>query len=261
MKYYYFIVEGVHDVQALIKMLKTHHFTRINKKEDVPTYWHPLIPKNYPYEGDLTRPMPTPFFLKEAEGNRSIAIMNAGGEGNFKDSLISALFQLDVTLLESISLFMDADRKTADDKIRDFSYKLIGDPMLEQVAQSIKSWRDGITINNLTFRFYVFPNNESSGELEDLLLDGGELVYDELLRDSSQYIEKVKNSRYPYVKDKYFGKAKEKKMLFGVTANIFRAGKANQVSIQDNDWICSETIETVEAQRRLNEFLKETLHL
>lgn len=45
-------------------------------------HWHPLIPKNYPYEGDLTRPMPTPFFLKEEEGNRSIAIMNAGGEGN-----------------------------------------------------------------------------------------------------------------------------------------------------------------------------------
>ena len=49
------------------------------------------------------------------------------------------------------------------------------------------------------------------------------------------------------------------KMLVGVIANALKPGKANQVSIQDNNWINPETLNSNPIQMTFRKFLNELL--
>lgn len=43
------------------------------------------------------------------------------------------------------------------------------------------------------------------------------------------------------------------KAIVGCITNVMKPGKANQVSIADNDWVSERTIEESEILRRLNQ--------
>ena len=52
MKYYYFIVEGPHDLAAIGKILKLKDFSEVrNVSESIDT-WRTLIPNKYPFIED-----------------------------------------------------------------------------------------------------------------------------------------------------------------------------------------------------------------
>ncbi|EGQ27034.1 hypothetical protein HMPREF9372_0956 [Sporosarcina newyorkensis 2681] len=103
------------------------------------------------------------------------------------------------------------------------------------------------------FGIFVFPNNEESGTLELLLLEGGELVYADLLVGARSYLEDVSE-----IHKRNWTVSDADKVLFGVAANVLKPGKANQVSIQDNQWISDQTIEST-SQIRLLKFLEDIL--
>ncbi|MGR6008841.1 DUF3226 domain-containing protein [Bacillus cereus] len=110
-----------------------------------------------------------------------------------------------------------------------------------------------VSTGNPKVGIYVFPNNEETGTLEKVLLEGANQSYPELVKEATSYIDNID--------DKYKKKWKpsdSQKVLVGCIANILKPGKANQVSIQDNDWICGKSLENG-SQFILNDFIKQIL--
>lgn len=110
-----------------------------------------------------------------------------------------------------------------------------------------------IKLSPIKCGFFVFPNNVEEGTLENVLLEGGEIVYNEIISHARDYLNKVPT---PYTEK--WNDAKYAKSLFGVTANILRPGSANQVSIQYDKWISDETIKQT-SQQNLKLFIDEII--
>ena len=55
MEYHVCIVEGIHDVHVLQKVLRLQQFSSIQRKNELDPYWFDVLPKQYPTsrEGDL----------------------------------------------------------------------------------------------------------------------------------------------------------------------------------------------------------------
>ena len=87
------------------------------------------------------------------------------------------------------------------------------------------------------------------------MLEGASSEYSELYNEAESYIEKLSEKNLAYIKNSTFSGSKKDKMLVGVIANAMKPGKANQVSIQDNNWITNTTLKNG-AQRTFEEFLR-----
>lgn len=77
-KYFYFIVEGIHDTAALWRFLKIKELQQVKKFSDLDHFWTSLVPKNYPHEDNLLGRMPVPTFYQNK--TTSIAIRVAGSD-------------------------------------------------------------------------------------------------------------------------------------------------------------------------------------
>lgn len=73
MDYYFIIVEGVHDIAAVSRCLELENYTKILKESELDKFWIKLVPKTFPYNGDLRRRVPVPTFYRNE--TNSIAIM------------------------------------------------------------------------------------------------------------------------------------------------------------------------------------------
>lgn len=256
-KYYYFIVEGVHDTAALWRFLKLKGFKKVIKLEELDSFWRPTIPTKFPHDNDLLKRVPVPSFFNTDEV--SIAIQAAGSDSKIIKSF-NSLSVIDYEDLAGISIFCDADTLTASERFANL-HKELSDNLSEEFVNII----EGIsfkTIKQATTKFgiYIFPDNENKGTLEALLLDGGVLVYPELIQNAKAYV-----SQAPQIKDslvikelKKWSISSEEKVLLGVAANIIKPGRANQNSIEDNSWISSETLSS-NSQNKLKLFIDEFL--
>lgn len=101
----------------------------------------------------------------------------------------------------------------------------------------------------------MFPDNSRQGTLETVLLECAEISYPTLLTGANAYVDGVDLSF-----KSAWGVSDKNKVVVGCIANVLRPGKANQVSIQDNDWICSSTL-TLKSVDSLNTFVKNLLDL
>lgn len=101
---------------------------------------------------------------------------------------------------------------------------------------------------------FVFPDNNSKGNLENLLLQTAEVEYSELLSLATEYVEKA-SAFCPDLKKE----PKTKKAKVGCIANAMKPGKANQVSIGDDNWVSYRTIEECSMLKMLNNSLKEMI--
>ncbi|WOV85027.1 hypothetical protein PGH26_03610 [Sporosarcina jeotgali] len=249
-KHYYFIVEGVHDTAAIGRFLKQFNLSRIQRIEKLDPFWERTIPKSFPHEGDLLKRVPVPMYFQNDV--ISVAIQTAGS-----DSLIAATFNglvnIDYDELSGIAVFCDADEKVAEER-----FEQVYQSLLKSSEYEMKVFIENVQFNRIKhhptkFGIFVFPNNEDSGTLEQLLLEGGEAAYPDLLHSAKKYVDEVSA-----IYKRKWTQSSEVKVLFGVAANILKPGKANQVSIQDNDWIGTKTIEQTN-QIKLKKFLSDIL--
>lgn len=251
-KYFYFIVEGVHDSAALGRYLKRKNISLIRKIEQVDLFWERIIPKSFPFNGDLLKRMPVPMFYSNEQ--YSIAIQTAGGDSGIVKAFDS-LLNLDYEHLTGVALFCDADTKPAEQCFNDLISRMLNEVDEEYHSIFKEAVFGEVTLGSPSFGVYIFPNNECEGTLENLLLEGGEIVYSDLMASAKEYVKRISLD----YRQKHWSISSEPKVLFGVMANALKPGKANQVSIQDNQWISEETI-TTNSQSRLNDFLEQLLN-
>ncbi|HXM44623.1 MAG TPA: DUF3226 domain-containing protein [Bryobacteraceae bacterium] len=238
MQYSYLVVEGPHDLEFIGRLLRASGLHKVQREAKLGAFWHPLVPRQYPPGGDLLKRVPVPVFFQSA--SHSVAIHSAGGVNRlvptveetrstpgFKSSEIS-----------SVGLFLDADWQTpASDAFTQLKAEIqaIGLPSADAPG----------TVNRAVPRMgvFIFPDNRNPGTLENLLDDCAALVYRELREKAQQFtagaatVQHTNNDRKEF--DKPAGKMK---VTTGCIANFLRPAKAIQTSIEDNRWVCEESL-------------------
>lgn len=156
-KYYYFIVEGVHDTAALSRYLTEKDMKLVRNIEQVDSFWQRIIPLNFPYNGDLLKRMPVPTFYENS--THSIAIQTAEGDSGIARTFIS-LSNLNSEKLAGIAIFCDADSKPAKDSYQSLLNRLHDEVDADYHSIFEKAAFGKVTKENLNFGVYVFPHNE-----------------------------------------------------------------------------------------------------
>lgn len=81
--------------------------------------------------------------------------------------------------------------------------------------------------------------------------DAASISYPELLELAEEYINDASKLQSTLKREQDRNKAK-----VGCIANVMKPGKANQVSIADNDWVSEKTLKSSQMLGRLNEEIK-----
>jgi hypothetical protein len=255
MKHFLLITEGAHDLAALSRILKALGISNeIKKKSNLSSVWHKLIPTKFPFTEDcLDRITPVPSFYENEE--YSIAIKVAGSDTRIfpvLDEVLDAMALEELNAINGIILFCDADDKKCKDQVsRIFKQTEQNNSLSIDINSFLTENVVIIKGRSIKTCIYTFPNNADCGTLEKVLLEGASIVYKDLYELSSKYVLDVGQTY-----KKKWGRSCENKVLVGCIANVLKPGKANQVSINDNDWICQETIDSSVNIKILFEFVK-----
>lgn len=254
MRNYLIIVEGAHDIALLEKLLQLNGVDeKIRNENSLPEVWKHTIPTRYPFSADrLERITPIPSFVKNSEV--SVAIKNASSDVEIMHVLQQTLHLMEfreVDMLSGIMLICDADNLETDKKI----HKILAyreekeDFLLDEKAMELN-----VLVKKIPLYTFVFPDNNSKGNLENLLLQTAEVEYPELLRLATEYVEKASEIYTELKKEQ-----KSKKAKVGCIANVMKPGKANQVSISDDNWVSQRTLKECSMLQMLNKSLKEMI--
>lgn len=243
MRRIYFVAEGPHDVEALGRLLSTLGANRVKSIDHLDSFWKRLVPRNFPYQGDLLRRVPVPVFF-QAE-TFSVAVDSAIGISNICKVLRTSLANLDEPPA-AVGVVVDADDRKASvvwneilAEMRELNLdfgKAPGQPGSSEPRAGI----------------YVLPNNKDDGTLETILLKCGEKVYPELIAGARAWIEPIDpkdTTIFVTAKErKYLAKpAGKPKAVVAAVASVLRPGRSVQVSIQDNRWLSdNEALSTPE---------------
>lgn len=74
MRYCYLVVEGYDDAEFLGRLLRERGLLRIQRLPGPTWFWQPLVPKEYPYRGDLLRRPPVPAFFESTEISVAVSV-------------------------------------------------------------------------------------------------------------------------------------------------------------------------------------------
>jgi hypothetical protein len=108
---------------------------------------------------------------------------------------------------------------------------------------------------------FIFPDNQGAGTLESLLDECAAKVYPGLRDEARRFIAGV--DRADLTKEDLTEISKpsgETKVTVGCIANYLRPGRAVQNSIEDNRWLCADTLALTKI-RNIQEFLRDLLDL
>lgn len=234
-----FFVEGVHDANCIYRILVLNNFKEVRSIDKLPLIWKNKIPRTYPFVKDrLDRGISIPSYFTNNEV--FVLVICANGESNIIkniDLYVSNMSKVELKSIRSICMIFDADQKLAKDSFDEkFKYKHHNDMIInkEDFIRGSCSIKD----EYIKLYYYFFPDNESKGTLEDLLLKGAEIVYPDLLNYVDNYIEKI-DDKYKF----NWSISSENKVKVGCIANVFQPGSANQSSIKQDKWISEESIE------------------
>lgn len=256
MRNYLIVVEGAHDIAIIEKLLKLNGVhKKIQSEEQLPEVWKRTIPSVFPFEeGKLGRITPIPSFIMNEE--ISIAIKNAGSDKEIMKVLqqtLDTMLYEEIDQIDAIMLLCDADTKNADDKREEMlkNHKEKDDFLLK--VQDDKVFLD-LKIKTVPVYTYIFPDDSGTGNLENLLLETAQTVYPELLGLAEQYVAQASEYQKILKKEQF-----AKKAQIGCIANAMKPGKANQVSIADNDWISEKSLQACVMLQKLNSVLTEMI--
>lgn len=187
---------------------------------------------------------------------RKSTIKNANSDTEIMSVLQQTLHLMEVRELDQVSgimLVCDADNLNADDKRNKLlaSREEKEDFMLNEETMELD-----VGIKKIPLYTFVFPDNNGKGNLENLLLQTAEVEYPELLRFATEYIDKASGINRDLKKEQ-----KAKKAKVGCIANAMKPGKANQVSIADDNWVSQRTMNECYMLKMLDETLKEMIFI
>lgn len=239
MKNFIFFVEGVHDASIVGKILKLNNFSECKFINELPKIWQDRVPKSYPFQvGKLERFTPIPDYYKNKESFVVIVVSN--GEHNIikeVDLYLSNMNKKELSEISGITMIFDADQSTPHDKIKNI-LKIIDKRNYCFKSDDFIRRKIKLKGEDIRLHYYYFPDNISSGTLEDLLLEGADIVYKDLVINVDKYINEI-NDEYKL----NWSVSSENKVRVGCIANIFRPASANQISIMKDKWISEETIQ------------------
>jgi hypothetical protein len=237
--YGYLVVEGPHDVEFVYRLLSPFGLQRVQYENQLDDALHPLIPRNYPPNGDLQKRMPVPLFLQSE--THAIAVHSAIGDSRLVDTAVENAAVLAPTVIDGIGILLDSDKKIPAAQ----RYATIRDRMAQN--QFPLDPQPGLsTAGPPRLGAFVLPDNDRPGTLEDLLLDIAPAVYPVLLATARCHVtaafqssdltsDDLKDLKRP---------AGENKAIIGAMASVLRPGKAVQVSLQDNRWLRGNALES-----------------
>jgi hypothetical protein len=232
-----FFVEGIHDANCVARILDLNGFREIRSIEKLPDMWKRKIPRTYPFVKDrLDRFMSIPtYFINE---DISVVIICANGESRLIkeiDLYISNMNKSELSQISSICAVFDADQKLAKQSFEE-KFKVNMNDMIIKKIDFLKGYIN-VKGESINLYNYFFPNNDKKGTLEDLLLEGAEIVYGDLLDEVNYYIGSI-DDKYKY----NWSISSENKVRVGCIANVFQPGSANQNSIRHDEWISEKSI-------------------
>ncbi|NDV27422.1 DUF3226 domain-containing protein [Desulfovibrio sp. JC010] len=245
MKYGYLAVEGPHDSAFVGRFLKFYGFSPIREIDGIKgTLFEELTIISYPVDGDLYKRIPVPTFYKNKD-EMLIAVSCA----NSDDQLVNDITEMIESLLPEnmkgieefagIGIIADMDSPTsAEDRFDKFA---AGFETLKIPRPNIAG---KVTEGSPNTGIFILPDNSTEGTLEDILILCAEKAYPSILTPASELVETLNLNTKDFNKDdrKEFKKpAGKKKATINIISSILKPGKAIQVSIQDNRWICEKT--------------------
>jgi hypothetical protein len=237
-KYCYLLTEGAQDIAFLIKLLKYQGIKQIEKRSKVDPFWDELIPKTFPYNDELNRQIPVPKFLES--DSISIAIQSAVGDTRLVDTIQEDLALIPQEQLLGIGIILDADNREPQERFD----KIKAEIENIHLGLDISSSPGIVTQSQVRFGIFILPDNQSKGTLENILIECGENNYQQLIELSREYISKIDESQLKSGDLREIRKpAGKNKAIVGGVSNVLKPGRTLQVSLQDNDWIDSKTID------------------
>jgi hypothetical protein len=255
-KYGYLVVEGPHDVELIYRLLKPHGLDRVRLEKDLDDFLRPLIPRNFPQNGDLLKRVNVPTFLQSPR--RSVAVHAAQGESRLMDSIQETGATIDIGKFIGVGVILDSDStKPASRRYEEARNKL------REKGFKFPDQAGSIGKGTPNFGGFVLPNNQGSGTLEDLLLESAGKVYPKLLESAKQHVEISTGSDSGLNSDerKEIKKQSGKnKAVVASIASILKPGRAVQVSLQDNRWFGEAALE-IPRIKAVQEFLVNLLEL
>ena len=109
----------------------------------------------------------------------------------------------------------------------------------------------GVLDHRFPLHLFLLPDNETQGTLETLLLAGAEQQYPDLLKSACDYIDTVRPNYSKNLKG-----FNDTKATVGVIANVLRPGRANQVSIGNDEWLTTNSLRDIPSHNKLSVFLE-----
>jgi hypothetical protein len=254
-KYGYLVVEGPHDIEFVYRLLSPLGLRRIRLEADVDPFLTRLIPHDYPPDGDLHKRMPVPLFLQS--GTHAIAVHGAAGNARLIQTVEENTQLIGLAGLTGVGIILDADT----DQSPVDRYVTIRDQLR---AKNLAFPDDAGVVSLTTPRLgaFILPDNQAQGTLEDILLECGGQVYPNLLSTATAHVDAASQDQSLLSEDleELRKPAGRKKAILGSVASILRPGKAVQVSIQDNRWLCDAAL-AIPRVRAVQDFLANLLEL
>ncbi len=250
MKSFIFFVEGIHDVNCVARVLLLNKYIEAKNINQLPEIWKVRVPRNYPFINDrLDRHIPIPaYFFKN---DLCIAIVSSNGATNILtdiDLYLSNMNKIELKQINGICAIFDADeyefKEAFDEKFKKYNKDRIVNKK-DFLIGHCRVRGEIIPLHN-----YFFPNNKSKGTLENLLLEGANIVYSDLLKNVDEYIQKI-DDRYKY----NWSRSSKNKVKVGCIANVFQPGGANQTSIRYDNWISEESMEYSPTIKKFYDFI------
>lgn len=250
------VAEGIHDVATVSRILSLKGFQEAKTLKEIPDFLADLIPKSYPFEGtELSRRVPFPSFF--FRGEDWILVSGAGSDGtlagNLKDILDTPRRMDIVSRFCGAAVLADADTKTAEKRRNEIQRQLIKALADTDDFQFDCSLPTQITLYGMAkpFMMYILPDDEHSGRLEQVLLQGAQKEYPELYAHACDYVESVKELPW-VVTSREFA---EKKAVVGAITSVLRSGRASQASIRDDNWFTATSLSSLSLHKTLSDFI------
>jgi hypothetical protein len=254
-KYGYLVVEGPHDVEFAYRLLSPFGLSRVQFEKDLDGFFKPLIPTTFPHGGDLQKRVPVPLFLQSE--THVIALHSAIGDSRLVATVEENANLIALQSLTGVGILLDTDKEIpAADR-----YAAI-QAVMSRKGFTLPANAGEIAAGTPKLGAFVLPDNASTGNLEDLLLECGQSAYPELVQSATSHVnvalslaQKLKNDGEDLAKTPFRNKA-----IVGAVASVLRPGKAVQTSIQDNQWLKGDRLQLGKV-KAVQDFLKSLFDL
>lgn len=250
--YSYFVVEGPHDNSVIQKILEIQGFTRAKNINDLDEFLNRLVPRAFPPNGDLLMRVPVPSFMRK--GERWAVIASAGGytEVSHRLALTKSVLGQDFQKFDAVGLIVDADTEAITSRFQFLADAFADCELTVPPAPGI------VALGPPRTGGFVLPDNvDVPGSLETTLMDCGAAVYPNLIKAATDFVDAVSPGLPEFVHDKMTPRTKpmgREKAIIGAAGSYMRPGKSVQVSIEDNQWVSSSTLNLPRVQA-LNTFI------